>query len=188
MKKVILLLLFYFPLLVFSQKDTTKTDSTRIIKTSLSVTDQHKKYLPNYSPLSPNAAGMQQLFDYQVNLATGNPDISILLYTINDGGITQPVTLRYQATGHRLKSLASWTGWGWTLDYGNGVNRSLQGRPDDAPISANYLTTPILTSDAQIYVPTSVITLLLIGYVIIKVMLSQIFFLMALGVKVVGSF
>ncbi len=155
MKKVLLggipLLLLCINLTIASfgqKKDSTKTDSTRIIKTSLSVTDQHKKYLPNYSPLSPNAAGMQQLFDYQVNLATGNPDISILLYTINDGGITQPVTLRYQATGHRLKSLAAWTGWGWTLDYGSGVNRSLQGRPDDAPISANYLTTPILTSDA----------------------------------------
>lgn len=148
MKKAFLLWVLFLPILAFAQKDSTKTDTTRIIKTALSVADQYKKYLPNYSPLSPNAAGMQQLFDYPVNLATGNADIPIVLYTINEGGISQPITLRYQATGHRLKSLASWVGWGWTLDYGSGINRSMQGRPDDAPISANYLTTPILTSDA----------------------------------------
>jgi hypothetical protein len=147
MKKVVLFLLF--GTLVFSafgQKKPPK-DSIRVI--SYSTEEQYKKYLPNYAPQSPNAAGMQQLYDYQVNLATGNPDISIPLYTVTDGGISQPIVLRYQASGHRLKELASWVGWGWSLDYGSPLNRSLQGLPDDkdGTFGNNYLNNPIITTD-----------------------------------------
>ena len=96
----------------FSQADTTKIDSI-IVREILSISDQFKKYIPNYSPQSPNVASSRKHGDYEVNLSTGLPDINIPIYTINEGGLSVPIMLKYHASGHKMKELASWVGWGW---------------------------------------------------------------------------
>lgn len=131
--------------ILFAQSDSTKIDSTRAFEIS-NYQDQYLNYLPSFSPLSPQSAQIQKFSDYNVNLATGLPDISIELYTINTGELSVPVTLRYHAGGHKIREQASWVGWGWSLDYGGSMNRQIRGLADDVDGDNSYLSTPINTS------------------------------------------
>ena len=137
-------LLILLDLQSFAQLDSTKTDSTRIFSTQA---DEYKKYVPNYSPLPPNTASIQKFGDYTVNLATGVPDISIPLYNVQEGELSLPIVLRYHASGHRIDELASWVGWGFNLDVGGAVNRSINALADDKPVSGSYLNNPITSRD-----------------------------------------
>lgn len=134
--------------------DTTKTDTlpkvskknilqrTSSAASSTSNSNEDKKFSPNFSPLSPNAAGVQKFQDFQVNLATGSPDISIPIYSAKSGSLSLPIVLRFGgANGHTLTDLASWVGWGWSLDLGISLNRSIRSAADDIPASSSYLNT-----------------------------------------------
>ena len=47
-------LLFFWALNGMAQTDSTKKDSVKVIRGVFSISDQYKKYLPNYSPKTPN--------------------------------------------------------------------------------------------------------------------------------------
>jgi hypothetical protein len=126
--------------------DTTKTNSfpNNNLQSGASATssssNEDKKFSPNFSPLSPNAAGIQKFQDFQVNLSAGSPNISIPIFTASSGNINLPINLRYgAANGHTLTDLASWVGWGWSLDLGVSMNRSIRGAADDIPSTNAYM-------------------------------------------------
>ncbi len=133
--------------------DTLVNDTTKVIKkvilnknstaqSTMSLESENRKFLPNYSPLSPNAAAVQKFQDYQVNLVSGSPNVSFNLFTAKSGNITLPITLRYNAfNGHPLTDLASWVGWGWSLDLGINMSRDIRGAADDNISTTNYLNT-----------------------------------------------
>ncbi len=133
MRKIFIALGFTFVCLkITAQDNTPKPDTLKVAQNVLSAANERaKKYLPNYAPLPPNASSFQKFGEYEVNLATGIPDISIALYTIQSGGISLPLTLRYHAGGFKVNDLSSWVGWGWSLDYGVAMSRSVQGLPDN---------------------------------------------------------
>jgi hypothetical protein len=137
-----LLLLFFTTFPSFGQKkppnDTLKIPSA----VQSEADDRAKKFLPQYAPLSPNASSFQKFGDYQINLATGIPSIPIPLLTVQNGGLSVPVTLSYHAGGFKMNDMASWVGWGWALDIGASMNRTVQGANDDRD-GGNYLTNPI---------------------------------------------
>lgn len=89
------------------------------------------KYIPNYSPLSPNSAVIQKFGDYKVNLATGITDIHIPIYEVISGELKMPIVLRYHPSGFKVYDQASWVGYGWALDWGASLNRTVQGLPDE---------------------------------------------------------
>lgn len=123
------------------KKDTLNTSETLVPASLPSAHDPQKQYLPNYSPLAPNAASIQRYGDYGVNLATGLPNIDIPLYTIKAGGLELPITLSYHASGHKISELASWVGWGWSLNYGAALSRSINRNADDLEVSnGSYLS------------------------------------------------
>lgn len=95
MKKQLLfiLTLFLCSFSSYAQKESNKKDSTTLIRGLFSVNDQYKKYIPNFSPQSPNTAQSTKFGDYGVNLATGIPDIQIPLYSATAGSLTLPITL-----------------------------------------------------------------------------------------------
>jgi hypothetical protein len=65
-----------------------------------------------------------------VNLASGDPSVSIPLLTVpGRGGLDYPLVLKY-SSGIKLEQSASWVGLGWMLDIPK-VTRSVQGVPDD---------------------------------------------------------
>ena len=84
-------------------------------------------YIPN--TLSPNAAAFQVYSITPVNPNTGLPQISIPIWTINDGDITMPISLSYHASGIKIEDIASWAGLGWTLNAW--VTRSVVGQSDE---------------------------------------------------------
>ncbi|MFT3982219.1 MAG: hypothetical protein QM687_17245 [Ferruginibacter sp.] len=90
-------------------------------------------------PQAPNSAMLGRFGDYQVNLFSGLPDISIPLYTIKTQAFEVPITLSYHASGNRVHDFPSWVGLGWGLNTGGEVRRKMVGRPDE-------LTTGFLAS------------------------------------------
>jgi YD repeat-containing protein len=83
------------------------------------------------APVSPSTSGMFKFLNYPVDLSTGLVDISIPIYTIVDGDIELPISLKYHASGFRKDDLSSPVGLGWTLVAEPAVTRSPKGRADE---------------------------------------------------------
>jgi hypothetical protein len=133
-----------------TKKDSLKSklDSLFLkVKLNTAAGPSSTNYAPNFSPLTPNAASFQKHGDYQVNLATGVPDISIPLYTIEEGILKNPISLKYHAGGHKINEFAPWVGWGFNLDFGPSMNRSIIGMADDKNSTGSYLYNPIINRD-----------------------------------------
>lgn len=145
MKNLLLFAVFLLPFISIAQKNPPK-DSLKTPLAVLTEADERaKKFLPQYAPLSPNASIGQKFGNYQVNLATGIPSIPIPLFTVKNGGLSVPISLNYHAGGFKLNEQASWVGWGFSLDIGASLNRTVQGLKDDSD-GGSYLTNPITES------------------------------------------
>jgi hypothetical protein len=149
MKKILLALGFIFSCFTITAQTAKpggtppKTDTLKIPQAILSEADERaKKFLPQYAPLSPNAGSFQKFGDYQVNLATGVPSIAIPLFTVQNGNLSMPITLSCHTAGFKMSEQASWVGWGWSLDMGASVNRTVQGLKDDND-GGSYLSNPV---------------------------------------------
>ncbi|MFW0739178.1 RHS repeat domain-containing protein [Flavobacterium sp. T12S277] len=114
MLKSILLRVFFFSVLVTS-----------------SLLAQATKDLPNYFPVSPNAASFAKQGLFPVDYSTGKIDISIPLYTIKTKELKVPIALSYNSAGIQLDELASWVGLGWNLNAGGAVVRNVKGIVDN---------------------------------------------------------
>ena len=86
--------------------------------------------LPDYHPVSPNAASLGNYGLYPVNKNLGNTSISIPIYTISENKLNVPINLSYKSSGIRLNDLASWVGLGWSLNAGGAIVRNVKGLPD----------------------------------------------------------
>ncbi|QSW87974.1 RHS repeat protein [Flavobacterium endoglycinae] len=91
---------------------------------------QTTKDLPNYFPVSPNAASFAKEGLFPVDYSTGKINISVPLYTIKTRELTVPISLNYNSAGIQLDELASWVGLGWNLNSGGAVVRNVKGIPD----------------------------------------------------------
>src|SRR5258708_24278350 len=108
----------------------------------LPVRAQSPSQVPTLVPPSPDAASLGKYASIPVGLHTGIPEISIPIYVIKSKKLTVPITLSYHAGGNRVRSIAEWTGLGWSLNAGGVISRSVQGLDDDngflAPGHENY--------------------------------------------------
>jgi YD repeat-containing protein len=103
---------------------------------------QYQRFLPVLAPASPEAAAFARYGNYQVNLFTGIPDISVPIYEIKVGEISVPISLNYHPSGVRVTDIPSRVGLGWDLQAGGSITRKIMGKPDELP--NNYLAaTPI---------------------------------------------
>jgi hypothetical protein len=83
------------------------------------------------SVASPNAAALGKYADVPVNYHTGIPQISVPVYTIQDGPLELAVGLSYHAAGLKVGEPASWVGAGWSLNAAGVITRTVQGAPDE---------------------------------------------------------
>ncbi len=96
---------------------------------SLAATAQQNLY-NKVSVASPNAAALGKYADVPVNYHTGIPQISIPVYTVQDGPLQLAVVLNYHAGGLKPAEPAGWVGAGWSFGPGM-ISRTIQGAPDE---------------------------------------------------------
>jgi Family of unknown function (DUF5977) len=106
---------------------------------------QIQKFLPVLAPPSPEAAAFSRYGNYEVNLFTGIPNISIPLYEIKIGDLNVPISLNYHPSGIKVNDLASRVGLGWDLQAGGSITRKIMGGPDELP--DNYLNATIVNDN-----------------------------------------
>jgi hypothetical protein len=99
---------------------------------------QTQKFLPAVLQGSPEATSFAKYGNYEVNLFTGVPDISIPVYSIQVGELKVPISLSYHAGGIKVNDISSWAGLGWSLNAGGSISRKIMGGPDD--MEGNYLS------------------------------------------------
>ncbi|MCL6220995.1 hypothetical protein [Zunongwangia pacifica] len=85
-------------------------------------------------PPSPNSQAFQTFGDYPVTYNNGVPDISIPLYNIKFKGGQLPIVLRYHIRNVKPAYNTNKIGFGWVLDYGGEISRTIKGQPDDTSI------------------------------------------------------
>jgi hypothetical protein len=87
--------------------------------------------LPTIVPPSPEAASLAKFTEIPVSLYTGVPNISVPIYTIQQSGISIPISLNYHARGIKVEEIASRVGLGWALSYGGSISRQTRGKVDE---------------------------------------------------------
>lgn len=92
-------------------------------------------WVPNPSAFvdvqSPTAASLGKYGEEDVSFFTGNPNISIPLYTLSVRDVQMPISLDYDAKGVMPNSIPSWAGQNWTLNVGGVITRTVKGRYDE---------------------------------------------------------
>ena len=98
----------------------------------------NNKYVTGSTVPAPNAGALGKYADIPVSYFTGVPDISIPIYTVEEGPLQLPVSLSYHASGLKVGEMASWVGLGWSLNAGGVITRTVQGIPDETSIKGYY--------------------------------------------------
>lgn len=82
------------------------------------------------SIIEPNAASFAKFIDNPVNNFNGSADITIPVYTLKNGQIEIPITLRYNTSGIKVSEEASMVGLGWNLNVGGVITHNVVGALD----------------------------------------------------------
>lgn len=80
---------------------------------------------------SPNAANLGAFGNVTVSQFTGAPNIEVPVYTVQEGSLSVPITLRYNASGFRPDEHPGWVGMGWSLHAGGVITRVVNRMPDE---------------------------------------------------------
>jgi len=93
------------------------------IDISCQTKDSSNDFTPHidFIPKSPEASQIVQYGNLSVNHATGVPNITIPLYTIDYYGVKIPISISYLATGIKVNDIASSVGLKWMLNAGGQV-------------------------------------------------------------------
>jgi YD repeat-containing protein len=91
---------------------------------------------------SPETAGFMKSGNIPVSTYTGAANISVPLFTIQDGPITLPISLSYNTSGIGVQEEATWVGLGFNLNTGGQITRAVRGADDFvySPPNINYLS------------------------------------------------
>jgi hypothetical protein len=80
---------------------------------------------------SPNAASLGKYADIPVSYHTGIPQVSLPIYSVQEGPLSLPVSISYHAGGIKVMEPASSVGAGWSLSAGGVITRTVMGAPDE---------------------------------------------------------
>jgi RHS repeat-associated protein len=83
---------------------------------------------------SPEVGSINRFKDVPVNFFTGTSIIPVPLYTLEEAGISVPISLNYNASGMKTHEVAGWTGIGWNLVAGGMITREVRGVPDEGKL------------------------------------------------------
>jgi hypothetical protein len=101
--------------------------------------------VPNFTPPSPESTSLAKFIETPVSYYTGLPNVTIPIYTINEKGVSIPVSVNYHARGIKVEEIASRVGIGWALNYGGIITRQVRGSADES--TYGYLNLDIYEDD-----------------------------------------
>ncbi|WP_282163102.1 RHS repeat protein [Ulvibacterium marinum] len=81
-------------------------------------------------PPNPNVASLFKSVITPVTEYSGLPNVSIPLYTVNEGGISVPLSLSYATGGIQVSEESGIVGLGWALNAGGAITRTISGTDD----------------------------------------------------------
>lgn len=84
-----------------------------------------------YQVFSPEVATMTRYGTFPVSYYTGQPDISIPIYTVKSGDYEIPISLKYDASGFRPNNPDGLLGQSWSFTGIGMITRQIRGIPDD---------------------------------------------------------
>ncbi|MEM9141350.1 MAG: hypothetical protein AAGA86_00090 [Bacteroidota bacterium] len=87
--------------------------------------------IPQIIPPSPEATSLAKFAEVPVSHYTGVPNVSIPIYTIQQNGISIPISLNYHSRGVKVGEIAPRVGLGWALQYGGSISRQIRGGADE---------------------------------------------------------
>ncbi|WP_422079425.1 hypothetical protein [Ulvibacterium sp.] len=87
---------------------------------------EHKRVVPSH----PNVASLFKSVITPVNEYSGLPNVSIPLYTVNEGEISLPISLNYHTGGIQVTEESGIVGLGWALNAGGAITRTINDRDD----------------------------------------------------------
>lgn len=88
---------------------------------------------------APTMASFNKYINNPVGLYNGRPDVNIPLYTLKDGELELPISLRYNTSGIKTNEEASWVGLGWNLDVGGVITHFVVGDIDNLDTEYNRI-------------------------------------------------
>lgn len=86
---------------------------------------------------SPESAVVNRFKDIAVNSFTGTAIVPLPLYTLQEGALSVPISLNYNASGMKTHEVASWSGVNWALSAGGMISRQVRGIPDEGKLDIN---------------------------------------------------
>jgi len=92
-------------------------------------------------PPTPEAASLGEFGSIPMGSYTGSASYSIPLYVVKGKFLEVPVSLNYNSNGIMVEEIAPWTGYGWTLNAGGIINRTVLDLPDE---SRNFEALPFI--------------------------------------------
>ncbi len=106
--------------------------------------------LPEVIPPSPTVANMMQFEEVPIDFHTGQPNISIPVFTKQVAkGLTLNLALNYATQGIKVNGYSGWTGTSWSMPIGGTISRTVRGLPDEYqhPVNGPGVGTGIFHND-----------------------------------------
>ncbi len=85
----------------------------------------------NVIPPAPDVASLLKFSETPVSPFTGQPNINIPIYTLREGSLSVPISIRYHGGGIKISEASGVVGSGWSLDAGGCISRTVYGLADE---------------------------------------------------------
>lgn len=103
--------------------------------------------MPTIISPSPTVATMMHFEEVPVNNYTGQPEISIPIYSKElNPDIKLALSLNYTTLGVRIHERSGWTGTGWSLEGIGSISRSVRGYADEIKKTQTLLLREFITT------------------------------------------
>lgn len=123
-------------------KNLRQSDGMVSAMAATSVNSSMTAKLPLVVYPSPNASALIAANNDNIDLYTGKLSASIPIYTLKGRDISIPISLSFNASGHKVDDIGSWVGMGWSLQAGGGISRVMHNLPDEFTGNVNPLYFP----------------------------------------------
>ena len=158
--KIILMTLVVFVNPINAQNKVLLNDSMLVSGDSLpnrsrSIDEAYLPVMPTVTYPTPSSMAFQKYLGYPVSPATGLVDINIPIFEFKEKFISIDLQLKYHSSGIKVQDTPGVTGYGWTLQPGLKISRTVMGKLDEYCPVKNLSSSPNLEELINMATPAS---------------------------------